>query len=86
MGSDQSTATDVDIEDDVNIVLKGALAVRNSLIAFLIALGATLFLTGFLIDVVSSERPISAILAVLGVSIVLAGILGWGALKAIGYS
>jgi hypothetical protein len=68
-------------EESHNPIIRFLLTIRSSFIAFIISIGVLLIVVGFVIQ----NGSIAGILAVLGASAIVYGIIGDAALRFIGY-
>ncbi|PSQ04732.1 hypothetical protein BRC95_07870 [Halobacteriales archaeon QS_5_68_33] len=75
----------LDEGEDHPLFLRPFVKMRRSFLWFLIGFGAIMVTAGAVVDLVHGDLPIAAILAVMGISVALAGVLARGALVLIGY-
>jgi predicted phage tail protein len=83
--SGSSVGEFLDDEEEHPLFLRPLVKMRRSFLWFLIGSGALMIAAGALVDVVYGGLPVAAILAVMGISVALAGVLTRSALVLIGY-
>lgn len=75
----------LDEDENRSLLVRPLVKMRTSFLWFLIGSGTITVAVSVVVDLVYGELPIAAILAVMGISVVLAGILARGAFILIGY-